>query len=199
MLKRVVLVVGALSLLGGYFMHTRQQAPRAEPTRPSDGAAHDAAFARSGTTPAKATMQDQDVADLRGALLRAALTAPREPEPSSAFAAASARQALLDRRMTAAPANSELTAHLQQALDGAFPSDMTHSLTCGGAMCRVDLSGGVALDQTVEALVDKLPKLFAASAVLATDDTRRAIFVTTDPSLLRVAPPSASQVASPPR
>lgn len=199
MLKRAV-VGGAFALLGAYFVHIRHPASRTEAARASDAVAPAAAVARASTIPAKATTQDQELTDLRGALLRAALTAPSEPEPSDAFAAASARQELLDRRMAAAPANPELTNHLQQVLDGALPSDVTHSLNCGGGMCRVELSrSSGALDPTVETLVDKLPKLFAASVVLATGATRRAIFVATDSSLLRVAPPSASQVVSPPR
>lgn len=199
MLKRVAALVGGLALLGGFFAIHARDGQQAELAAAGDGAAaaRSAGATPSVRTPIKTTdTRDRDTGELGSALLRAALVAGKPSDPPDPFAEAIARQQLLDQRLAAAPPNPELTAQLGQALDGALPSDVTHTLTCRGVLCRVDLSGAGAVNQAIETFVDQLPKQFAATTILATSDTQRVIFASTEPGQLRVAPASTSRVVS---
>jgi hypothetical protein len=64
----------------------------------------------------------------------------------------------------------------------------------------VNLKGGNGnLDQTVEALLDRLSKRFVSSNALATSAEQRALYVATDQDSLRVAPAGATEVVLPSR
>ena len=141
---------------------------------------------------------------MQQAMLQAMLASSATPAPDDAFAAASRRKELLDARLTATPASPELMGELQQALDALRAANVAEAVSlgfsCGGAMCRVDLKGSNGnLDQTVEALLDRLPKRFVASNVLATSAEQRALYLATDQNSLRVAPAGASEVVLPSR
>jgi hypothetical protein len=111
---------------------------------------------------------------------------------------------LLDARPTATPASPELAGELQQALDALRAANVAEAVSlgfaCGVAVCRVDLTGSNGnLDQTVEALLARLPKRFVASNVLAASAEQRALYVATDQNSLRVAPAGATEVVLPSR
>jgi len=137
-------------------------------------------------------------------MLGAMLASSATPPPDDAFAAARRRKDLLDARLTATPASPELMGELQQALDALRAANVAEAVSlgfaCGGAMCRVDLKGSHGnLDQTVEALLDRLPKRFVASNVLAASAEQRALYLATDQNSLRVAPAGATEVVLPSR
>jgi hypothetical protein len=96
--------------------------------------------------------------------------------------ASHARQ-VLDERIAATSASAS-AAELEGALTATLSNDVLGTARvlerrCGGALCRVTLAADTptALNGSIEALVDHLPKVMGASAIYEAEDGTRDVYL----------------------
>lgn len=150
-----------------------------------------ASYATSARSLAKRASQDE-LGSVRDAILRGALQAQSEAETDPSRKA----RETFDRRLAEAPADAANTARMEQALhtlvDSGVLGKTTSSFICGATTCRLDLKNPdpAGTESSVQALVERLPKLFSRTLSLPTAPGERAVYLTTDPAALSLAPPS---------
>jgi hypothetical protein len=143
----------------------------------------------------RALMAGGAAKDATNAPLAAATTQPNE----RAAAASHARQ-VLDERLAATSA-SPFAAELEGALTAAMSTTALGTARiaerrCGGALCRVTVAADspLALNTSIEALIDHLPKVMGASAIYEAEDGSRDVYLarTSDALALEASPPAAA-------
>jgi hypothetical protein len=93
--------------------------------------------------------------------------------------ATDAAREVLDGRLEAGAA----AADLDRALDGIDTSKLgtarIASRRCGGSLCRLELTAEspAAMNTSIEALVERLPKTFGATTIYDTEDGTRAVYL----------------------
>jgi hypothetical protein len=106
--------------------------------------------------------------------------------------ASDAAREVLDGRLEAGAA----AADLDRALDGLDASKLgparIASRRCGGSLCRLELTADspAAMNTSLEALVERLPKTFGATTVYDTPDGARAVYLARTSDDLAIEPPS---------
>lgn len=107
--------------------------------------------------------------------------------------ATDAAREVLDGRLESGGA----AADLDRALDGIDASKLgparIASRRCGGSLCRLELTADstAAMNTSLEALVERLPKTFGATTVYDTPDGARAVYLARTSDDLTIEPPSA--------
>ncbi len=132
--------------------------------------------------------------DAKNANLAAATVAAANRPTDREAALAHARQ-VLDERLAAPSAGS--VAELEHAMaatlePGAQSTARIAARRCNGAMCRVTLTADspAAMNATIEAMMDHLPKVFGGSAVYDEEDGTRAIYLARSSDDLAIAAPN---------
>jgi hypothetical protein len=131
------------------------------------------------------------------ALLQARADAPEAADPS-----VEARETL-DLRMANAAPDAVNTARMNHTIEEVLASGVLGATTaetlCGATLCRIDLTNAdsAQLNGSINALSEKLPKLFVRSLVIPTGKGERAVYLATDPEALALAPPSEHHIVVP--
>lgn len=103
-----------------------------------------------------------------------------------------AAREVLDGRLESGGA----AADLERALDGIDGSKLgaarIASRRCGGALCRLELTAESpdAMNTSIEALVERIPKTFGGTAVYDTEDGARAVYLARSSDDLTIEAPS---------
>ncbi|MBN1606430.1 MAG: hypothetical protein JW940_07335 [Polyangiaceae bacterium] len=167
----------------------------------------------SGSDAASAETPDQqEVSQLRAELRRkdamiramavsraaeAAAPAPAQPdEPSNEVDDPTAQACdTLDERMLTAPPDGRTTAEMERAVESmleprALGSTKVRSHHCGGALCKIVLLGesSASLNDSLIALSQRTPKLFAGSMAYPTATNERALYLATEREALSTEP-----------
>ena len=178
----------------------------------ASGAASDAVVAEKRTSGAAASGDSarkdpsggDDVAATRQAVVAALLQvrdhAPGAvAEPGAVEPSAKARETL-DQRMAEAAPDAANTTRMEQAIEAVLASGVLGATSaekaCGATLCRVDLANDDApqLNQAINALSERIPKLFVRSLVIPSRNGERAFYLTTDSRALDLAPASEREI-----
>jgi hypothetical protein len=180
--------------------------PRVLPSNAASGtlgaeARADSAEVNRESTRASAVASSEDLATTQKAVVQALLQA-RGEEPAAADPSVKARE-IFDLRMANAAPDPTNTARMEQAIGEILASGVLGATTaetlCGATLCRLDLANADAaqLSESINALSEKLPKLFSRTLVVPGRDGARALYLATDPAALTLAPPSERQIVVP--
>jgi hypothetical protein len=196
--KRASALLAALLVAGGFAAlalrgsraranGTEAAGPSAEPAAPNRGGAPDGEEVRR----LRADLQTKDriirelvaqgaAKDADHAAMAASAAAHR---PTDREAALEHARQVLDERL-AAPGGAgsplELDRALTTALDpSALGATRVTSRRCNGTMCRVTIAADSAatMNASLEATMERLPKVFAGTAVYDADEGTRALYV----------------------